>query len=53
MSGLHTSSLVVGLLCLAGAAAGAFALPGRVAPVVSEQPPVRVPAAFEGAGQRA
>jgi EmrB/QacA subfamily drug resistance transporter len=29
MSGLHTSSLVVGLLCLAGALVGAVALPGR------------------------
>jgi hypothetical protein len=29
MTGLHTSSLVVGLLCLLGAAVGAVALPGR------------------------
>jgi hypothetical protein len=29
MTGLHTSSLMVGLLCLAGALAGAFLLPGR------------------------
>jgi EmrB/QacA subfamily drug resistance transporter len=29
MSGLHTGSLVIGLLCLAGAVVGAFALPGR------------------------
>ena len=29
MSGLHTGSLVIGLLCLAGAVVGLFALPGR------------------------
>ncbi len=29
MTGLHTSSLVVGLLCVAGALIGAVALPGR------------------------
>ena len=30
MAGLRTSSLVIGLLCLAGAVAAAFALPGRL-----------------------
>lgn len=30
MAGLHTSCLVIGLLCLAGAAAAAVLLPGRV-----------------------
>ena len=30
MAGLHTSSLMVGLLCLVGAVVGAVALPGRV-----------------------
>ncbi len=37
MAGLHTSSLVVGLLCLVGAAVGAVVLPGRIAPVVEEE----------------
>ena len=36
MSGLHTSSLMVGLLCLVGAVVGAFALPGRVSHVPDE-----------------
>ena len=36
MSGLHTSSLLIGLLCLAGAVAGAIALPGRGVHVSAE-----------------
>jgi EmrB/QacA subfamily drug resistance transporter len=34
MAGLHTSSLVIGLLCLAGAVGAALALPGRLRPAV-------------------
>ena len=37
LSGLATSSVVIGLLCLAGAVVAAFALPGRVS-----HPPVQV-----------
>jgi hypothetical protein len=46
MTGLHTSSLVVGLLCLAAAAIGAVALPGRRTHVPEVMPaePVRVAA---------
>ena len=38
MAGLHTASLIVGLLCLLGAAIGAVALPGRVAHVPDQEP---------------
>ena len=38
MAGLHTSSLMVGLLCLVAAAIGVVALPGRVAHVPVEAP---------------
>jgi EmrB/QacA subfamily drug resistance transporter len=46
MSGLHTASLVVGLLCVAGAVIGAIALPGRGAHAPDDVPaePVPVPA---------
>ncbi len=46
MTGLHTSSLVVGLLCLIGAAVGAVTLPGRVphVPDEAEVEPERVAA---------
>ena len=42
LSGLSTSSLLIGLLCLAGAAVAARTLPGRVAhpPVAVERVPV-------------
>src|SRR4051794_7023504 len=36
MTGLHTSSLMVGLLCLVGALVGAFLLPGRNTPAPQE-----------------
>ena len=38
MTGLHTSSLMVGLLCLVAAAIGAVALPGRGTHVPAESP---------------
>ena len=38
MTGLHTSSLMVGLLCVVGAAIGAVALPGREVQATEEQP---------------
>jgi EmrB/QacA subfamily drug resistance transporter len=46
MTGLHTASLMVGLLCLAGAVAGAFLLPGRGTHAPEDAPvePVPVPA---------
>jgi hypothetical protein len=40
MTGLHTASFMVGLLCVVGAALGAIALPGRVAHVPVEPEPV-------------
>ncbi len=45
MTGLHTSSLVVGLLCIVGAVVGAFALPGRVTHVPDDAPAVPEPVA--------
>jgi predicted MFS family arabinose efflux permease len=42
MSGLHTASLMVGLLCIAGAVVGAFALPGRGTHVPADEPGERV-----------
>jgi len=45
MSGLHTSSLMVGLLCLVGAVVGAFTLPGRVAEPPDESPVIPEPVA--------
>ena len=45
MSGLHTSSLMVGLLCLAGAVVGAFALPARVIEPPDESPVIPEPVA--------
>ncbi len=44
MAGLHTSCLVIGLLCLAGALAALAALPGRVVPSPLEEEPVPVAA---------
>ena len=48
MSGLHTASLMVGLLCLVGAAIGVVALPGRGTHLPDDAPavlePVAVPA---------
>jgi EmrB/QacA subfamily drug resistance transporter len=45
LAGLSTACIVVGLLCLAGAVAAAFLLPGRLAtPVETEQEPVPVAA---------
>jgi hypothetical protein len=37
MAGLHTSSLVIGVLCLVGAVVAVLSLPGRVPPVVLEE----------------
>lgn len=37
MAGLHTSCAVIGLLCLAGAVAALFALPGRLRPAVDRE----------------
>ena len=45
MTGLHTSSLVVGLLCIVGAVVGAVALPGRVTHVPDDAPAVPEPVA--------
>jgi EmrB/QacA subfamily drug resistance transporter len=45
MTGLHTSSLMVGLLCLVAAAIGAVALPGRGTHVPAESPAVPEPVA--------
>jgi hypothetical protein len=45
MAGLHTSSLVVGLLCLAAAAIGAVTLPGRGAHKPVEEPAAELVAA--------
>jgi hypothetical protein len=42
MAGLHTSSLVVGVLCLVGAVVAVVALPGRVTPADAEVDPQRV-----------
>ena len=45
MGGLHTSSLMIGVLCLAGAVVGAFALPGRVVEQPEESPVIAEPVA--------
>ncbi len=45
MTGLHTSSLMVGLLCLVAAAIGAVALPGRGTHVPDESPAIPEPVA--------
>ena len=45
MTGLHTSSFIVGLLCLVGAAIGAVALPGRGTHAPVEEPAVPEPVA--------
>lgn len=45
MSGLQTSSLVVGTVCLAGAVVAALTLPGRGAVAAEEQPDDATPAA--------
>jgi EmrB/QacA subfamily drug resistance transporter len=37
MAGLHTSCVVIGLLCVAGAVGAAFALPGRLRPTPSPE----------------
>jgi hypothetical protein len=38
LAGLQTSCVVIGVLCLVGAVASFFALPGRVRPVVTAEP---------------
>jgi hypothetical protein len=43
MAGLHTSCVVIGLLCVAGAVGAAFALPGRLRPTPSPED-AKVPA---------
>jgi hypothetical protein len=38
LAGLSTACVVVGLLCLAGALAAAFLLPGRIAAPAEDEP---------------
>ena len=45
MDGLHTSCLVVGVLCLVGAVVAAFTLPGRVVEPADESPVIPEPVA--------
>lgn len=45
MAGLHTSSVMIGVLCLTGAVAASLALPGRLPrPTVGEPQPEPIPA---------
>ena len=44
LAGLQTSCVVIGVLCLVGAVASFFALPGRIRPVVAAPTPALEPA---------
>jgi hypothetical protein len=43
LAGLQTSCVVIGVLCLVGAVASFFALPGRIRPVVTPSSPESAP----------